>query len=34
MQIEELLSETDATVVFVEHDRAFRDAVATQIIEL
>ena len=34
MQIEELLSETDATVVFVEHDRSFRDAVATKIVEL
>ena len=34
MQIEALLSETDATVIFVEHDRAFRDAVATKVIEL
>ena len=34
MQIEELLSETDATVVFVEHDCAFRDAVATKVVEL
>ena len=34
MQIENLLSEFTPTMVFVEHDRAFQEAVATDIIEL
>lgn len=34
MQIEQLLAEFAPTMVFVEHDRAFRDAVATKIIGL
>ena len=34
MQIEELLLECDATMLFVEHDKAFCDKVATRIVEL
>lgn len=32
MQLEALLSETDATLLFVEHDRMFADRVATDVI--
>lgn len=34
MQIEELLLEYRPTLLFVEHDRAFCDTIATRIIEL
>ena len=34
MQIEQLLQECPSTMLFVEHDRAFCDAIATQKIEL
>lgn len=34
MQIEALLSEFSPTLLFVEHDKAFRDAVATKIVSL
>lgn len=34
MQVENLIKEYAPTMVFVEHDRAFLDAVATQVIEL
>lgn len=33
-QIEDMLRDTDATLVFVEHDRRFAEAVATRVIEL
>lgn len=33
-QIEAMLRDTDATLVFVEHDRRFSEAVATRVIEL
>lgn len=34
MQLEDLLTETNAALLFVEHDRMFTDRVATGIIEL
>ena len=34
MQIEELLLTYKPTILFVEHDRAFCDHVATKVIEL
>lgn len=34
VQIEELLLEYEPTVIFVEHDRAFRENVATKVIEM
>ena len=34
MQIEELIKEFSPTMVFVEHDAAFRNAVATKVISL
>ncbi len=34
MQLEALLLETPVTLLFVEHDRAFRENIATQVIEL
>lgn len=34
MQIESLLSQFKPTMLFVEHDKAFRDAIATQSVEL
>ena len=34
MQIEELVKRSDATIIFVEHDRAFCDSAATRIIRL
>ena len=34
MQLEQLLEEYAPTMVLVEHDQAFRDAVATQIVSL
>lgn len=34
MQIEQLIKEFSPTMLFVEHDKAFRDAVATKIIKL
>lgn len=34
MQLEELLASSGATLVFVEHDRAFSDRVATKTVEL
>lgn len=34
MQIEQLIKEFQPAMIFVEHDRAFRDAVATKIIQL
>ena len=34
MQIEALLRDFAPAMVFVEHDRAFRDAIATQVVEL
>ena len=34
MQIEELLLEYAPTILFVEHDRAFCENVATKIVEL
>lgn len=34
LQIETLLREAQPTMLFVEHDKAFRDAVATQVVEL
>lgn len=34
MQLEELLLEFAPTMLFVEHDKAFRDAVATRIVEM
>ena len=34
MQIEELIKEFSPTMVFVEHDAAFRNAVATRVISL
>ncbi|MDR1328632.1 MAG: ABC-F type ribosomal protection protein [Oscillospiraceae bacterium] len=34
MQIESLLLEYKPTILFVEHDRVFRDAIATKIVEL
>ena len=33
-QIEEMLADTDATLVFVEHDRRFVDRVATRALAL
>lgn len=33
-QIEEMLSETDAAIVFVEHDRRFVEKIATRTIAL
>ena len=34
MQIEQLLKAFSPTMIFVEHDKAFRDAIATRIIQL
>lgn len=34
MQIERLIQEFSPTMIFVEHDKAFRDAIATRVIEL
>lgn len=34
IQIERLIKEFNPTMIFIEHDKAFRDSVATQIIEL
>ena len=34
MQIEDLLTEFAPTILFVEHDKAFCDNVATKIVEL
>ena len=34
MQIEELLLEYRPTLLFVEHDRTFRERIATQVVEL
>ena len=34
MQIEALLRDFAPAMVFVEQDRAFRDAIATQVVEL
>ena len=34
LQIEELLRESAPTLLFVEHDRAFRDAIATRMLRL
>ncbi|WP_251317156.1 ribosomal protection-like ABC-F family protein [Flintibacter muris] len=34
MQIEELLLEYQPTLLFVEHDRAFREKIATQVVEM
>lgn len=33
MQVEEMILETSPTLLFVEHDRAFRDNVATKVLE-
>lgn len=34
MQMEQLIKEFQPTMIFVEHDRAFRDAVATKIVQI
>lgn len=34
LQIEALLREFSPTMIFVEHDAAFREAVATQVVEI
>ena len=34
MQIEELILKYSPTMIFVEHDKAFRDAVATKTVQL
>lgn len=34
MQIEQLLGGFSPTMVFVEHDRAFRDGIATEVVRL
>lgn len=34
MQIEQLIKAFSPTMIFVEHDRAFRDAVATKVVEI
>ena len=34
MQIEQLINEFSPTMIFVEHDRTFRDAVATKIVRI
>ena len=34
MQVEELILEYQPTMLFVEHDRAFRERVATGVVEL
>lgn len=34
IQIENLLTEFQPTMIFVEHDRAFQEKIATRIIEL
>ncbi|MDE6550652.1 MAG: ABC-F type ribosomal protection protein [Clostridia bacterium] len=34
MQIEDMLKEADITLIFVEHDKAFRQSIATRIIDM
>ena len=34
MQIEQLLLDAQATMLFVEHDRAFRDRIATRTVTM
>ena len=34
LQIEELIAQADPTMIFVEHDSAFRNAVATDVVNL
>lgn len=34
MQIEQLINEFSPTMIFVEHDRAFRDAISTKIVKI
>ena len=34
IQIENLIKESDPTMIFVEHDKAFQDSIATKIIKL
>jgi len=34
MQIEQLIKEFSPTMIFVEHDRAFRDSVSTKTVQL
>lgn len=34
MQIEKLIAQYAPTMIFVEHDRAFREQTATKVIEL
>ena len=34
MQLEQLIKEFSPTMIFVEHDQAFRDTIATKIVRL